>query len=97
MSKIKFSKNHKKDFYSNNPKEESVKNKFDCNINTKKYNNKPKYNQFSRSRKYSKDSSNISTSYEDIQENNEINNNNFKGTASDFKIKYKTELCKYMK
>ena len=77
------------------PKEESVKNKFDCNINTKKYNNKPKYNQFSRSRKYSKDSSNISTSYEDIQENNEINNNNFKGTASDFKIKYKTELCKY--
>jgi len=71
-----------------------------------------KYNKFNmefrnmNSRKCSKDSSNISTSIEDVMDkeappipnqlvNNNTNNSIFKGKASDFKIKYKTELCKY--
>ena len=82
--------------------EEFSKNKFDS-----------KYYQrfnFRSSRKCSKDSSNLSTSNEDIFENDfsdinpsspikttsNINNGyNYRGKASDFKIKYKTELCKF--
>ena len=69
----------------NQIKEEISKNKFDINFISNKYNIIPD------SRKYSKDSSNISTSNEDISEYP----TNFKGKASDFKIKYKTELCKF--
>ena len=91
-------KKYKKDWLN---LEEFSKNKFDS-----------KYYQrfnFISSRKCSKDSSNLSTSNEDIFENDYIdnnpspiksitninNNNYFKGKASDFKIKYKTELCKF--
>jgi hypothetical protein len=89
-TKPKCKKTYKKEFYR---QEEYTKNKFDSNYN--------KYNE-ADSRKYSKDSSNISTSNEDVYEKdlNENNNlsynmNNYKGKASDFKIKYKTELCKF--
>ena len=107
MSKLKFSKKFRKESNSSNIQEELVKNKFDYNYNTKSKNNySKKYNNNHwASRKYSKDSSNLSTSNEDLQENtdpnhisqNQINTNpsNFKGKASDFKIKYKTELCKF--
>ena len=94
MSKLRFSKKFRKDSNASNIPEEQIKNKFDYNYNnynstyTKKYKNK-----YPSSRKYSKDSSNLSTSNEDIQEN--IQPPNFKAKASDFKIKYKTELCKY--
>jgi hypothetical protein len=94
MSKLKFSKKFRKDSTSNNIPEEQIKNKFDYNYNN--YNNpySKKYKiKYPSSRKYSKDSSNLSTSNEDIQEN--IQPPNFKAKASDFKIKYKTELCKY--
>lgn len=116
MSKIKFGKKYRKESNaSNNIQEEQRKNKFDCNYNlsansSNKNSYIKKYTGWA-SRKYSKDSSNLSTSNEDIQENkdhynfsfNSNNNNNtinthtnnFKGKASDFKIKYKTELCKY--
>ena len=74
----------------NQIKEEISKNKFDTNfISLNLYPNK--YTQVPDSRKYSHDSSNISTSNEDINEYPM----NFKGKASDFKIKYKTELCKF--
>jgi hypothetical protein len=107
MSKLKYSKKFRKESNSNNIQEELVKNKFDYNYNTKSKNNySKKYNNNHwASRKYSKDSSNLSTSNEDIQENtdsnhitinqNSTNSSNFKGKASDFKIKYKTELCKF--
>ena len=94
MSKLRFSKKFRKDSNASNIPEEQIKNKFDYNYNnynstyTKKYKNK-----YPSSRKYSKDSSNLSTSNEDIQES--IQPPNFKAKASDFKIKYKTELCKY--
>ena len=94
MSKLRFSKKLRKDSNASNIPEEQIKNKFDYNYNnynstyTKKYKNK-----YPSSRKYSKDSSNLSTSNEDIQES--IQPPNFKAKASDFKIKYKTELCKY--
>ena len=91
--------------------EELLKNKFDSNINKmNKYPNKKKFTlNYYNSRKYSKDSSNISTSNEDFPDfqekdnnynftfntNNNTKDNYFKGKASDFKIKYKTELCKF--
>ena len=107
MSKLKYSKKFIKESNPDNIQEELVKNKFDYNYNTKsKKNYSKKYNNNHwASRKYSKDSSNLSTSNEDIQENtdsnhitinqNSTNSSNFKGKASDFKIKYKTELCKF--
>ena len=58
-----------------------------------------------KNRKFSGDSANESTSNEDNNEitkfpNNKINNKTkekttFKSKADDYKIKYKTELCKY--
>ena len=96
-------KPNKKDIKSNKTQEEVLKNKFDTNfISINNFINK--YNIYHDSRKYSKDSSNISTSNEDISEHDlfpssqkhQINTStNFKGKASDFKIKYKTELCKF--
>ena len=96
-------KPNKKDIKSNQTQEEVLKNKFDTNfISLNNFINK--YNIYHDSRKYSKDSSNISTSNEDISEHDlfpssqkhQINTStNFKGKASDFKIKYKTELCKF--
>ena len=96
-------KPNKKDIKSNQTQEEVLKNKFDTNfISLNNFINK--YNIYHDSRKYSKDSSNISTSNEDISEQDlfpssqkhQINTStNFKGKASDFKIKYKTELCKF--
>ena len=87
-------KKYKKEYYK---LEEFSKNKFDSKI-FQKFN-------YRASRKCSKDSSNLSTSNEDIFENeyyeknyspNKNNNNGYyKGKASDFKIKYKTELCKF--
>ena len=87
----------------NQDQEEVSKNKFDLNCNS--INDLPhKFIITSDSRKYSKDSSNLSTSNEDYsdydihpssQKTSGINNSNFKGKASDFKIKYKTELCKF--
>ena len=107
MSKLKYSKKFRKESNSDNIQEELVKNKFDYNYNTKSkktYSKKYNNNHWA-SRKYSKDSSNLSTSNEDIQEStdsnhitinqNSTNSSNFKGKASDFKIKYKTELCKF--
>ena len=107
MSKLKYSKKFRKESNPDNIQEELVKNKFDYNYNTKSkktYSKKYNNNHWA-SRKYSKDSSNLSTSNEDIQEStdsnhitinqNSINSSNFKGKASDFKIKYKTELCKF--
>ena len=107
MSKLKYSKKFRKESNLNNIQEELVKNKFDYNYNTKSkktYSKKYNNNHWA-SRKYSKDSSNLSTSNEDIQEStdsnhitinqNSTNSSNFKGKASDFKIKYKTELCKF--
>lgn len=90
IKKPKYVKKYKKDCHF---QEEYSKNKFDSS----------KYNRFIPfSRKCSKDSSNISTSNEDIFEKdyyepqNKYNiNNYYKGNASDFKIKYKTELCKF--
>jgi butyrate response factor 1 len=107
MSKLKYSKKFIKESNPDNIQEELVKNKFDYNYNTKSkktYSKKYNNNHWA-SRKYSKDSSNLSTSNEDIQEStdsnhitinqNSTNPSNFKGKASDFKIKYKTELCKF--
>ena len=107
MSKLKYSKKFIRESNSDNIQEELVKNKFDYNYNTKSkktYSKKYNNNHWA-SRKYSKDSSNLSTSNEDIQEStdsnhitinqNSTNSSNFKGKASDFKIKYKTELCKF--
>lgn len=95
INKPKYVKKYKKEYHF---QEEFSKNKFDNS----------KYNQIFNnlaSRKYSKDSSNISTSNEDIFEKdyyennvpqNKYNiNNYYKGNAIDFKIKYKTELCKF--
>jgi len=106
MSKLKYAKKFRKDSTSGNIQEDLIKNKFDSNYNTKLKNNySKKFYNYWASRKYSKDSSNLSTSNEDIQENiepnhiipiqNNTNPSNFKGTASDFKRKYKTELCKF--
>ena len=107
MSKLKYSKKFIKESNPDNIQEELVKNKFDYNYNTisKKTYSKKYNNNHWASRKYSKDSSNLSTSNEDIQEStdsnhitinqNSTNSSNFKGKASDFKIKYKTELCKF--
>ena len=72
-------------------------------INSKKYEqednlNYMKYQNLNNNRKYSRDSEE-STSNEDKEENLQINNNSkkipFKSNAYDFKVKYKTELCKY--
>ena len=103
IKKEKKTKNYKKEAKLNKAKEELLKNKFDYNYPSQ--NSFPnKYNIISDSRKYSKDSSNISTSIEDFSEHDISNslqkysgnfNSNFKGKASDFKIKYKTELCKF--
>ena len=94
IKKPSYNKKYKKDWHNI---EDFSKNKFDSKI----------YQRFNyiSSRKYSKDSSNLSTSNEDMFENeyyeknpspHKSNNNNyFKGKASDFKIKYKTELCKF--
>ena len=59
-------KPNKKDIKSNQTQEEVLKNKFDTNfISINNFINK--YNIYHDSRKYSKDSSNISTSNEDIK------------------------------
>ena len=100
----KHSKKYRKESNNSSQAEDLLKNKFDSNVNTNTKNKKKfKFD----SRKYSKDSSNLSTSNEDFTEkeynfsfNNKTNNTNtatsiFKGKASDFKIKYKTELCKF--
>ena len=87
MSKIKFGKKYRKESNASNIQEEQRKNKFDCNYNlSANSNNKNSYTKKYTgwaSRKYSKDSSNLSTSNEDIQENKEhynfsFNSNNFK-------------------
>ena len=59
-------------------------------------NEKPFYSKFCR-RKYSKDSAENSTSNEDKEEKSIIPKVKipYKSNANDFKIKYKTELCKY--
>ena len=103
IKKAKQVNKSKKDIKSNQNQEEQLKNKFDTNyIPQKSFLNK--YNIISDSRKYSKDSSNLSTSNEDFSEHDlnhssqkhqGNNTTNFKGKASDFKIKYKTELCKF--
>ena len=95
---------------SSNYREELIKNNYDYNHNLKPNNHSKKNYNIYDSRKYSKDSSTISTSNEDLPENNEIHHNNYnfsfnsnanntndiyKGNASDFKKKYKTELCKF--
>ena len=98
MLKIICSKKFRKDSNQSKIQEELIKNNYDFNHNKKdNNNNSKKYSNFQwASRKYSKDSSNLSTSNEDISEK-EIShyNNKYKAKASDFKIKYKTELCKY--
>ena len=88
--KPKPTKNTKKDLKINQAQEEQSKNKFDTNYLPQNI-FIPKYKLISDSRKYSKDSSNLSTSNEDFSEHDL----HFKGKASDFKIKYKTELCKF--
>ena len=90
IKKQKQSKNNKKDLKLNQAQEEQSKNKFDTNYLPHNI-YIPKYKLISDSRKYSKDSSNLSTSNEDFSEHD----SHFKGKASDFKIKYKTELCKF--
>jgi hypothetical protein len=94
IKKPSYNKKYKKEWHN---LEEFSKNKFDSKL----------YQRFNyiSSRKCSKDSSNLSTSNEDFFENDYYeknpsphknnNNNYYKGKASDFKIKYKTELCKY--
>ena len=89
----KYNKKYKKEGFN---QEEFFKNKFDSQFKRLNYIN---------SRKCSNASSNLSTSNEDIFEkdlleknvspNRHNNNTYYKGNASDFKIKYKTELCKY--
>ena len=102
--RTKKTKNNQKGIKSNQIQEEILKNKFDSKFIT--INNfLTNYNIYHDSRKYSKDSSNLSTSNEDLSEHDlfspsqkhTLNNNitNFKGKASDFKTKYKTELCKF--
>ena len=101
--RTKHIRTNKKDIKSNQMQEEVLKNKFDSNfISINNFLNN--YNIYHDSRKYSKDSSNLSTSNEDLSEHDLFpssqkypgnNNPNFKGKASDFKIKYKTELCKF--
>ena len=103
MKRTKQNKKNKKDLKNIQNQEEQLKNKFDSNyLPQNSFLNK--YNLISDSRKYSKDSSNLSTSNEDFSEHDLLhssqkypgnNNSNFKGKASDFKIKYKTELCKF--
>ena len=92
LNSSKYKKKYKKEGFN---QEKYFKNKFDSQYN--------RFNDYD-SRKYSKDSSTLSTSNEDILEKdlyektpspNRHNNNVYKGNASDFKIKYKTELCKY--
>ena len=90
IKKQKQTKNNKKDLKLNQAQEEQSKNKFDTNYLPQNI-YIPKYKLISDSRKYSKDSSNLSTSNEDFSEHD----SHFKGKASDFKIKYKTELCKF--
>lgn len=79
--------------------EDTPTNKFDAQYQI----NNSLYKKFN-SRKYSRDSANDSTSYEDFYEKEVVmvstpprqkNKVPFKSNASDFKIKYKTELCKY--
>ena len=85
IKKPKYSKKYKNEGYYN--QEEFSKNKFNS-----------KFNRFSYidSRKCSKDSSNLSTSNEESTPSpNKYNNKCYRGNASDFKIKYKTELCKF--
>ena len=88
----KYNKRYKKDGFT---QEEYSKNKFDYQFGSLNYID---------SRKCSNASSNVSTSNEDIFEKdlyektpspNKHNNSYYKGNASDFKIKYKTELCKF--
>ena len=93
------SKNDKKEKKSNRPSSGQSNNKFDS-LFTPKKNFFNKYNRIYNSRKFSRDSSNLSTSNEDFSEHDIPSqkfqgNTNFKGKASDFKIKFKTELCKY--
>ena len=89
INSSKYKKKYKKEGFN---QEKCFKNKFDSQYN--------RFNDYD-SRKYSKDSSTLSTSNEDIIDEktssspNRHNNNIYKGNASDFKIKYKTELCKY--
>ena len=99
---IKNTQSNKKYNKESHNLEEFSKNKFDSKF-YQRFN-------FRSSRKCSKDSSNLSTSNEDIFENdfyeknpsspiksnfNTNSNNYYKGKASDFKIKYKTELYKF--
>ncbi len=70
-------------------------NTFQTSLNI---NEKPFYSKYYRKRKYSKDSETDSTSNEDKEEKNIIISKvktPYKSNANDFKIKYKTELCKY--
>ena len=85
---------NKKNKNKYNQFEENMKNKFDNNLN---HRNEHIINTIIY-RKYSKDSSNISTSNEENDKTpspKKYNTNIYKGNASDFKIKYKTELCKF--
>ena len=86
LKKPRNNKKYKNEGYYN--QEEYSKNKFNSKFNCFSYID---------SRKCSKDSSNLSTSNEENTPSpNKYNSNNYyKGNASDFKIKYKTELCKF--
>ena len=81
------------ELYSKNYKQEdnnTTQNQTSLNINEKPFYSK-------NYRKYSKDYSADSTSNEDKDEKiiNKQNKLPYKSNANDFKIKYKTELCKY--
>ena len=81
------------ELYSKNYKHEdntTIQNQTSLNINEKPFYSK-------NYRKYSKDLSADSTSNEDKDEKiiNKSNKLPYKSNANDFKIKYKTELCKY--
>ena len=92
-----------------NQNKSNIQSEYKIYLKEENYNNKSNknFNKFSdkNNRKFSGDSANESTSNEDNNEitkfpNNKINNKTkekttFKSKADDFKIKYKTELCKY--
>ena len=63
------------------------------NLNYQKY-QKPKNQKFPY-RKYSKDSATEDSTSNEDKEENVYNKKSYKSNANDFKVKYKTELCKY--
>lgn len=90
------SKNRKLEISNQEKHSPRIINKFDSTINNRNFIYSPfswaKKNSQNCSRKYSKDSGNTSTSIEEEETKPKVP---FKSCAQDFKIKYKTELCKY--